>query len=86
MTQEQLNKGVDLKREISLLKQSQESIIKCLRELELEDYSFGCNETRLKLNSKECLINTPRLIEFLQNELEEVTVNVENKENEFKQI
>jgi len=73
MTNDQLNQGNELSSRISQKRNTISSQLKALKELELTEDEFSIFDkttTKLKLKSTECHINTKRLTEFLQKEVE----------------
>lgn len=82
MTNTQLRSGNQLSKLLNDLKHGKEDIIKSLKELSLN--AFAGPSIRLRIDQKECRVDTKRAIEFLEKELKLTIAEIESLEEQFK--
>ena len=84
MTNDKLQEANNLSHDIRYSEDRVKSVRNCLKELSLSDYNTI--DTGLRLDSKECQINTDRLISFLSNELETEIKDLKNLKEKFNKL
>ena len=84
MTKEQLFKGQEINSEIRRLEEQKDSILKCLRTLELDNYVL--DTSRLDVQGKNCIVDTERMVVFLNKEIEIVSNDISEKYKAFNEL
>jgi len=84
MTKEELRNGNDINHRINELSVAKDDMVKVLKELELGSY-VG-DRVRLRIDSRECMINTKRISIFVQVELDNTIAKIRSLEEEFYSI
>lgn len=84
MTEEQLNKGNELREEIRNLKTSISGFKKCIKNIDIGDgFDIKGKFVHISFERTDCLVRREKIIEFLWVEKESIENDLKEKEQEL---
>lgn len=87
MTNEQLNKGNELKNQIIELRDSIQGFKRCIKNLDIgNEYSIKSNFLKVSFENTSCFVRSEELIDFLWKELKNLEEELIIKEQELKDL
>lgn len=87
MTNEQLNKGNELRSKIHELKESIQGFKRCIKNLDIgNEYLIQSNFLKVSFENTSCFVRSEELIDFLWKELKSLEETLIIKEQELKDL